>query len=230
MKVAVMQPYFFPYLGYFQLIAAVDHFVFFDDVAFIKKGFIHRNNILLSGQAHAFTVPVAKVSQNREINDHEYTGEFSSLLKKLRAAYSRAPYYEDVYSLVEEVCLEENLNVAIKNALSIVRVFDYLGVPLSTSFSSQIHNEHGLRAGEKIIHICKHLGAKTYINPVGGRALYDKELFTRHGLDLRFLVPALEPYRQFGNDFVAGLSIIDALMFCSKEEVARLISKGALES
>jgi len=221
-KVAVLQPYLFPYLGTFQLASKVDHFVFFDDVAFIKKGFIHRNSILLNGSAHAFTAPVKNVSQNRHIVDHEYVGDWLPVLALLRNAYAKAPYFEAVYPFVQRVLLDPDENVARKNARSVASVFDYLGLPLRFSFSSGLGLPPELRASARVRAVCLAEGADTYINPAGGRALYDAQDFERDGMALRFCGRRGGRYEQRSPEFVPDLSILDALMHCSPRQVLEL--------
>jgi len=216
---AVMQPYLFPYLGYFQLGSGVDHFVFLDDVAFIKKGFINRNRILLDGQPFAFSIPVGRISQNRRINEHYFTGEFDTFLTQLRHAYSKAPFFEPVFTLVESVCLAPEQNVAQKNVASIQAVFDYLQLPFSCSLASSLPNE-GVGGQQRILDLCRHFSADTYHNAAGGQALYDNEDFATCGVRLRFLQNHFPVYAQCGGGaFVPGLSIIDVLMNNAPEQV-----------
>jgi hypothetical protein len=228
----VLQPYLFPYLGTFQLARAVDHFVFFDDVAFIKKGHIHRNSVLLNGQAHAFTVPVRHASQNRSIAEHEYTGEWAGLLKLLHAAYRQAPHFDAAYALVEAVALHPDENVARKNALAMQRVLAYLGLAQRWSFSSAVPHE-GLRSQERILQLCRHWHAASYVNPAGGRALYAPEAFAAQGLALRFIRSLPATYAQGPGPgpgpFVPQLSIIDLLMHCTPAETVSLMDGFELD-
>lgn len=222
--VAVLQPYLFPYLGTFQLARRVDHFVFFDDVAFIKKGYIHRNAILLNGQAHAFTAPVKNVSQNRTIVQHDYVGDWQPLLSLLRQAYAKAPHFEAVYALVQRVLLDPDDNVARKNARSMVAVFDYLGLGLQWSFASALALGPELRASARVMAVCRAHGATTYVNPIGGRALYSPGEFSSTGLALRFCSMRPARYPQPGNAFVPNLSMLDVLMHCPPEQVLALLA------
>lgn len=227
--IAVLQPYFFPYVGSFQLARAVDHFVFFDDVAFIKKGHIHRNSLLLNGQAHAFTVPVRQVSQNRTIAEHEYTGEWQGLLNLLKAAYRAAPHFKAAYALVENVALHPDENVARKNALAMQRVFAYLGLAQTWSFSSAWPGQ-GLKAQGRILDIAQRLQARCYVNPAGGRALYATEAFASAGVALRFIKTLPLGYAQGTADFVPNLSMIDLLMHCAPAQIVSLLGRCELEA
>ena len=226
MKIAVMQPYFFPYLGYFQLAYCVDEFVFFDDVNFIKKGFIHRNNILLNKEKLQFSIPVVKVSQNRKINDHIYKGEYESFMKQIKSAYINAPYFENVFTLIEKVCGDEDSNVVNKNVLSIQTVFDYLEIPFKSSLSSALEIADDVRAQAKIIEICKRKGATHYINALGGRDLYEADIFLAQKVRLSFMQAQLPIYEQASTEFIGGLSIIDILMWCDKKTVKDMIKSG----
>lgn len=223
-SVAVLQPYLFPYLGTFQLARQVERFVFFDDVAFIKKGYIHRNAVLLDGQAHAFTAPVKNASQNRSIALHEYVGDWQPLLALLQRAYATAPHFEPVFEMAQQVLLDPDENVARKNARSMAAVFAYLGLPFDHGFSSRHALPAELRASARVRAVCQAEGAATYVNPAGGRALYDAADFQRDGLALRFcsMRPGVS-YPQPGGAFVPHLSMLDVLMHCPPAQVAELL-------
>lgn len=219
-----MQPYFFPYVGTYQLAQAVDEFAFFDDVNFIKKGYIHRNAVLLDGQAHPFTIPVRDASQNRHIGDHHYTGDWQPFLSLLHRAYRRAPQFDAAYALVESVVKDADDNVARKNALSFVRVFEYLGRNKTWSAASAHAVPAEIRGPRRILALCRALGASVYVNASGGRTLYAPEDFEREGIALRFLSSQPDAYPQAGSGFVPNLSMIDLLMHLPPAEVnARLV-------
>ncbi|MEK8034551.1 WbqC family protein [Ideonella sp. DXS29W] len=222
-RVAVLQPYLFPYLGTFQLARQVDRFVFFDDVAFIKKGYIHRNAVLLDGQLHPFTAPVRNASQNRTILQHEYVGDWQALLALLHRAYGKAPCFEPVYDVVQRVLLERDENVARKNARCMAAVFEYLGLPFEHGFSSAHALPPELRASARVRAVCRAEGATTYVNPAGGRALYDAADFERDGMALRFCVMRPVLYPQQAPNFVPFLSMLDVLMHCPREQVVQLL-------
>ncbi|MGK4360943.1 WbqC family protein [Ectopseudomonas chengduensis] len=222
MILAVMQPYLFPYLGYFQLAASADQFVFLDDVAYIKKGFINRNRILLGGQPYSFSIAVERASQNRRIDEHRFTGAFDTFLAQVRHAYHRAPFFAEVFALVEAVCRAPELNVAVKNAASVQAVFDYLGVPLASRFASALPVTVA-RGEQRILDLCQHFGAHTYHNASGGQMLYDGQRFAARGVRLRFLRNRFAEYGQSGGAFVPGLSIIDVLMHNERERVCEML-------
>jgi hypothetical protein len=229
-RVAVMQPYFFPYLGTFQLAQAVDAFVFFDDVAFIKKGYIHRNALLGSEGPQAFTIPVKDASQNRAIGEHVYAGEWKSFLATLKQLYRRAPMFDAVYTLVESVALDPDENVARKNALGFMRVFEYLGLQRDWSFASRHALPDDLRAQQRILALCEREGATMYVNAAGGRALYEPDAFEAAGIELRFLASDPKPYDQAREPFVPNLSMIDVLMHCQPDAVRERLQLFRLEA
>ena len=214
MKIGIMQPYFMPYIGYWQLIKEVDLYVIFDDVNYIKKGWINRNNILVHDKRHLFTISLQGASQNKLINEIAVSDDFIKFKKTISMAYSKAPYYKQVSFLLDEICSFPKYNIAyfIKNSM----------------MSSAIKKDNSLKGQDKILDICKILRADKYVNAIGGRELYEKEQFTRQNIDLYFLEPKIEKYKQFTSDFVDCLSIIDVLMFNSVEETNYLLSKYTL--
>ncbi len=228
MKGAVMQPYFFPYIGYYQLAYEVEKFVFFDDVNYIKKGYINRNSILMNGVLHQFTIPVVGVSQNKKINEHFYVGDFSQFLEKIIVAYRGAPCFNDVFPMIQEAALSGSLNVAEKNAASIKLVFDYLDLDRNFSFSSGEKSESLLKGQARIISLCKKLNVDEYRNAIGGSDLYSHEEFNKEGINLKFIRTNLKPYTQNMDGFVPNLSMIDILMWCQKEEVIAKLQEYSL--
>lgn len=228
MKIAIMQPYFFPYVGYYQLAAGVDNFILFDDVSYIKKGYINRNAILAAGQSCRFSLPVVNQSQNRAINEHDYVGDYQPFLQLIRQSYQAAPYFDAVMPLILDVMNQSGRNVAAVNARSISIVFSYLSLPFQWRYSSEFSNEKQLKAANRIIDLCLKMKARSYHNASGGRELYADETFSREGLSLLFCQPTLSAYQQQGEEFVAGLSIIDMLMFCSPQECREHLTAGKL--
>ncbi len=226
MKLAIMQPYLFPYLGYFQLVAAVDHFVFYDDVNFIKRGWINRNNILLHGESHAFTVPLEKASQNKRIVDtmlKDLAGWKPKFIATLQHAYKQAPNFEQVLSLIEGVFDRGDTDIAALAAGSIQAVSDYLGLSPQWHTSSETLNEVRGKGPERILNICQQMGATTYFNPVGGMEIYDRQPFKEAGISLHFLKMASLEYPQQGDPFVPYLSIIDVMMHNSPTQIRPML-------
>lgn len=229
-KIAIMQPYLFPYIGYFQLINAVDIYVFYDDVQWIKGGWINRHSLLQMENSKIATLPVEKhglcsINQVFFTSNNKYKQEY---LNKIINAYKKAPYYKDIYPLIEEVINYEDRNVAHLIAFSIKQLNNLLGINTKCIFSSSIDYNHQLSAQDKIIDITKKLGGNIYINNINGQHLYNKEDFIKAGLTLQFLEKEIEAYTQFKNEFVPYLSIIDVLMFNDIETVQQMVTKGKL--
>lgn len=222
MRLAVMQPYIFPYIGYFQMIQAVDLFVFYDDVNFIKRGWINRNRILIQGAPHLITVPCKSVSLNKLINEIEVDYENKGVFKAIRSidqAYKKAPHYSSVMPLVNKVFKNSGPRISDLAASSIKEVCAYLGLKKEFKVSSEEGYDRSLNRADRLIDICKKEGASEYVNAAGGMELYSKPYFQNLGVDLYFINPELRHYKQFKNEFVSGLSIIDVLMFNSVEHI-----------
>ena len=222
MKIAIMQPYLFPYLGYFQLIAAVDKFVILDDVNFINKGWINRNKIMINGKSSMFTLPLEQASQNKLIKDikvakdKRWTDKF---LKSIHMAYKKAPHFEAVYSLVKKCMEREEKAISDLIYVGILDICEYMGIQTGIEPHSSVYLTEGLLGQDKILEICVQSGASHYINTMGGQGLYDKDKFKEKNIRISFISPVLNPYNQNCPDFVEGLSIIDVLMYNSKEQV-----------
>ncbi len=231
LKVAIMQPYFMPYIGYFQLINAVDEFIIYDDVNFINKGWINRNNILAIDKANLFTIPLIGASQNKLINEIEILNDGKwkqKLLKTIEQSYKKAPFFNEVYPILAEIVQsnESQLSAYIYN--SITTICNYLKInTLITKSSSEFKNTD-LKAQNRIIDICIKRNATQYINPIGGQELYQKEAFELHKIKLNFIKTNPINYHQFGKIFVPYLSIIDLLMFLDKSEIIEKLNEFEL--
>ncbi|MGK5077189.1 WbqC family protein [Janthinobacterium sp. HLX7-2] len=215
---AIMQPYFLPYLGYFQLLAAVDKFVLFDDVNYIQRGWINRNRLLMNGAAHIFTVPLRGASQNRLICDITLLEERAwrdKLLRTLRQAYARAPYYRVVAELLERVISHPTLRLDHFLLNSLREVMSYLSLETELINTSRVYGNASLSGQDRILDICIKEHATCYINPIGGTALYQRETFLQHGIALQYLQARPISYPQGKNLPVSGLSIVDVLMYNS---------------
>ncbi len=227
MKIAIMQPYIFPYIGYFQLIQAVDKFVVYDNIQFTKKGWINRNRILVNGRDEYFTIPLKKDSDylnvdQRKLADNYHT-EKIKLLRKFAESYKKAPEFNSVFPLVESVFNQEEDNLFRYIYASLVAVNAYLGIRTELVISSTIPVDHTLRSQDKVIAFCKALHATAYINPIGGVELYSKEIFKENDIELNFLKSGTVEYMQFKNEFVPWLSIIDVMMFNPKEKIQQYL-------
>lgn len=223
-----MQPYLFPYIGYFQLIKAVDAFVVYDNIQYTKKGWINRNRFLQGGGDATFSVPIAKGSDYLDIREREIAEDFKpvKLLNQLREAYRKAPYFAACFPLVEDVlgCEERNLFAFLHH--SIRRVCGHLGIQTPIVVSSSLDIDHRLQAEAKVLALCEALGAHTYINPIGGLSLYSKQTFVERGIELAFLSSAAFEYPQLDHAFVPWLSIIDVMMFNPPSTIDEALSSG----
>lgn len=228
MKIAIMQPYLFPYLGYFQMIRAVDAFVIYDDVNYINRGWINRNNILAQGAAQRLTLELECASQNKFINEIIVGCNNDKLLKTIRHNYAKAPNFAVVFPMIEEILMQSEKNLACFLGFGLKQLCSYLGLKSEWYVSSTLNKNNALRGQDKILAICEELGAEQYVNMPGGKALYEKELFAGRNIRLSFIQPKPVSYSQFSNDFVANLSIIDVLMFNDKEQCAKLLEEYEL--
>lgn len=230
MTVGIMQPYFFPYLGYWQLIAAVDKYVVYDDVTYIKGGWINRNNILINGRASLITLPLNNSSSFKKINEiciTESTKPIEKLIRSISMAYAKAPYKSEVMPIIESLLLH-NTNIAQLNYESILKIREYLGFNTEIILSSDMVKDNELKGQDKVIYINKLLNSDRYINAIGGMELYDRDAFAAEGIDLKFLKMDIVSYKQLKNEFVPYLSIIDVLMFNGAAGTNELLTKFTL--
>ncbi|HRK84936.1 MAG TPA: WbqC family protein [Alcaligenes faecalis] len=212
MKTVIMQPYFFPYIGYYQLARKADKFIFLDNVNYIKKGYINRNSITSNNEKTTFTIPINKASQFKKINELFYIDDFSKFLKQIFFSYKKHEYFHEIYEIIEKICLDNDNNVANKNALSIREIFNYLEIPFNSDFSSNIPINKELTGENRIIELCRQLNTATYINAEGGKTLYHEENFKKNEINLEFHNSQIRPYEQKTKVFIPYLSIIDVLM------------------
>ena len=231
MKIAVMQPYFFPYLGYFQMFNAVDKFVLLDDVNFIMRGYINRNSILLNSQAHKFSIPLNSPSQNKLISETKLNfseKDRENFLKTIQMAYKKAPHFNSFYPVLERIINNSEIDLTKFLKYSFEEVKNYLELNTEILVSSEIEKDTSLKAQDRIIEINKQLGATMYINAIGGQDLYNREDFKNIGIELKFIKMKQVSYTQYKNEFVPNLSMIDVLMFNSKEEIKELLEQYEL--
>ena len=229
MKLGIMQPYFMPYIGYFQLMKAVDKYVVYDDVNYIKGGWANRNHILINGEKEMFTVTLQKASQNKLFNEIVIGDDFKKLMKTLQMNYSRAINFDQTMVLMERIISFPNKQLAVFIANSFREILSYLSVETEILMSSEIPKDNSLRGKDKIIQICEILGADTYYNAVGGKNLYDQEEFREHGITLNFVDSLPQVYSQLHTrEFVSGLSMVDVLMNNTKDEFNLLLDSFKL--
>ena len=215
MKAAIMQPYFFPYIGYFQLIAAADLFIVYDNIKYTKKGWINRNRMLHSGKDVMFSLPLKSDSDFLDVRDRTLAADFNrgKFINQISGAYRRAPYFTQTMPLIEQIVRHDAQNLFKFIHHSIVKICEHLGITTEIRISSDIAINHDLRNQDKVLALCEAVGANTYINAIGGLELYAKHEFQARGIELKFIKSKPFEYAQFGNEFVPWLSIIDVMMF-----------------
>lgn len=226
----IMQPYFLPYIGYWQLINAVDVFVVYDNIQYTKKGWFNRNRFLQNGQDALFSIPLKNDSDYLDVNQRFISFEYNKkkLIAQFQNAYNKAPYVKEVMPLIEKIIMFNDDNLFNYTFNSIKEICNYFDINTKIIISSSIDIDHSLKGSEKVKAICKALNADIYINTVGGVSLYDKEDFSQNELELKFIKPNDIQYKQFNDDFVPWLSIIDILMFNCKEEIHKMIMEYEL--
>ena len=229
MKVGIMQPYFMPYIGYFQLINAVDTFVIYDNIQYTKKGWINRNRILENGKDTFITLPLSKGSDFLNVKERRLAVDFKQtkgkLLNKIKASYNKAPQFNTIYALVNDCLNYENDNLFEFILYSLKNVNSYLSIQTNLVISSTLPINHELKNRDKVIAICKALRTTEYINPSGGKELYNVEDFKENSIDLKFIQSQPIQYKQFTNEFVPWLSIIDILMFNDLDEIKKMLNQ-----
>jgi hypothetical protein len=236
-RLGIMQPYFFPYIGYWQLMNAVDEYLIIDDVNYIKNGYINRNKILVNGEPFNFGVPVKKASQNKLICEHENgldEAGVENLMTTLKSTYAKAPYFDMVYELVEEI-LEYGLTPEGRNLANFLdnanrSTAKALGIntPIYRT-SKDVHLDGEYKRENLVVAICKKRNADEYINAIGGTKLYFQDFFRQNGLGLKFIKTNENiNYKQMSDIFVPNLSIIDVMMYCSKEKITELLGQYTL--
>ena len=221
-----MQPYFFPYIGYFQLISAVDMFIVYDNIKYTKKGWINRNRMLQNGRDVMFSLPLKSDSDNLDVCERELAADFNrdKLLNQFNGAYRRAPYFAQTFPLVEQIVRYEDTNLFRYLHHSIVRTCEHLGIATEIRISSGIAINHDLKNQDKVLALCAAVGARTYVNAIGGVELYSKESFQKKGIELKFIQSKPFEYPQFDKEFVPWLSIIDVMMFNPRDTIQTCIS------
>lgn len=222
--VSIMQPYFFPYIGYWQLLTAADQFIIYDNIQYTKKGWINRNRFLQNGKDQLFILPLKSDSDYLDVAQRVLSPDFNrkKLISQLSNAYRRAPFYKENFPLIEDIILFEQGNLFEYILNSVRKTADYLEMETQITVSSDVQIDHSMKAQDKVIALCKAVNADTYVNPPGGMELYSEAAFENAGLSLSFLKPDSITYQQFDNEFQAALSIIDVLMFNTRRETINL--------
>ncbi|WP_027183197.1 WbqC family protein [Desulfovibrio inopinatus] len=225
MKLAIMQPYLFPYIGYFQLMNYVDTYVVYDDVQFTKGGWINRNYINLNNNRFLLTLPIEKPSLKKKINDINVVGYFKKYLKTIVQAYRPARYFNDVYPMLESIFVRQDRDLVGLILDSFYAICSYLDCHVDIIVSSDLNMATELKGAPRILAMCNALNAHDYVNAIGGQCLYSKDEFLKNNINLQFLMTHDIEYEQFSGSFIPNLSIIDVLMFNSKQDVKRFLTQ-----
>ncbi len=231
MKIGIMQPYFFPYIGYFQLLNMVDRYVVYDNASFANNKWGFRNRILINGAPGFFRIKTLKASQNKQFDEIGVSNDAEtkkSNICALQCAYRKAPYFSDVMPLLEQFLTADYDNLAECNVASNKLVCNYLGLKTDILLYSELDCNKELKRQYRIFDVCRLLGGNEYINSIGGTELYDFEEFREHGIELAFLKEGDIRYPQFGAEFVPDLSIIDVMMFNSVPEIQDMLNRYTL--
>ncbi len=254
MKLGIMQPYFFPYLGYYQGIYAADKYILYDNLAFIKDGWMNKNRFLVvNGEPNYFIVEVKKRSSFKKISDIELVDNNSwrkKILNLILYNYKRRPFFDEIYPIVERVINAKVELLTELNSNSIIEVCNYLDIKteINTNTSKYFQLEKKLSNDEidisvrfpsirlnnpdkkiiRVLEICRLEGAEIFINAIGGQKLYDKEEFERNNIKLLFVQTNQYSYEQSTKVFYPQLSIIDVLMNCGKDGTKELLSEYTL--
>lgn len=232
MKLGIMQPYFLPYIGYFQLLNAVDKYVIYDNIQYTKKGWINRNRILQNGKDALISLPIERDSDYLDIKDRHISAAFDKkkLLNQIRESYRKASYFEAVMPIAERIINYHDNNLFNYILNSVKEVCAYLDIDTEIIVSSTIRVDHSLKGQDKVIAICKELDATDYYNAIGGKELYNVEDFRKENINLHFVSTNPIEYKQFKNEFVPWLSILDVIMFNSVEEIREMLNDYKLLS
>jgi len=213
-RVAVMQPYLFPYVGYLQLMRSVDVFVSLDDVQFVKHRWMNRNRILLGGSARWLTLPVRSAPLGTTIRAKRYdlgAGALARFGEVLREAYGRRPGWQRVEVLLDDLAAAPGDSVAEVNEALLLRTLELLGSPPPRLLRSSELGVGGMEPQQRVIDLVRAVGGDEYLNPPGGRELYSARAFAAAGVALSFLEPVLQAYPQGPGEFVPGLSVVDLI-------------------
>lgn len=230
MKLGIMQPYFFPYIGYWQLINAVDVFVVYDNIQYTKKGWFNRNRILQNVMSKTFSVALTKDHAYKNVCERFISDEYKrkKLISIIKNSYNKAPFFNESVGIIEDIINYNNSNLFNYIYNSIVNLCNYYDINTQIVISSSLDIDHNLKGEEKVLEICKNLNCTSYINAIGGQKLYDKEKFKQQGIELSFIKTNPIEYKQFNNPFIENLSIIDVMMFNNKETVQKLLEQYIL--
>lgn len=227
MKIGIMQPYFLPYIGYFALINAVDKFVYFDNVQYIRRGWVNRNRVKMKNKWLYITLPIKKAPLSATINEIYIVDDQKAINKikeTIKHGYSKAPNYEIIKKFIFKH-ISPGLNLSELNINLTNEICDYLVIKTEMLVSSKILNNNSMSGTDKIINTCQFLGGHYYVNPIGGLDLYPRKKFQESNIQLGFLKINGISYSQGQYEFIPNLSILDVLMWNSKEEINNMLTR-----
>lgn len=230
-KVGIMQPYFLPYIGYWQLMNAVDIYVVYDDVNYINRGWINRNRIVVNGKPQYINLLLSGASQNKLINEIELADNvenFKRIFRMLQLNYNKAPYYKEVCDMLQKILSNHHTNLALFLYEQLKYLAEYMEINTKIVLSSSVEKNDNLRGQDKILDICRSLNATEYYNAIGGQSLYSKEIFEENNIQLFFLQTDSIKYLQGKNTFESNLSILDVLMYNDKKRVCQFLNQYKL--
>jgi len=228
MNIAIMQPYFFPYIAYFQLINEVDTFVFYNDVQFRKNSWFHRNRISPYSSEEEFIYIGLKLKKhNSKSNINEITLDNGivwkkKFLKKLKFSYKFNSQLNSIYNYLEDILRNDVLTLSEFNIKTLKYVSNLLNIKDKVFINSNELGNSIYSGVERIVHTCKLLEADKYLNLIGGRDLYDKDYFSNNGIELKFLETKESPL------FNSYYSILDLLLKNKKETAVNHLKEFSL--
>lgn len=249
MKIAIMQPYFLPYIGAFQLINAVNKYIVYGSFKFRNDGWFHRNRMLVQNKgSHFFNVSLINASYLKSFNEIYVDKSLkwrTKICKTYRQNYCNAPYFEEVYNLMNNILFDDSDTLVEFNVNSLRVVSEYLGMRNNIVHDPVLEAEteyqmkHMAKANtteeiefdmrtQRILYLCKIMQTTEYINPIGGVNLYDKDTFAKHLIQLRFLHTNEITYQQNYKEFVPNLSIIDVMSYCGREKTRNFLQEFTL--
>jgi WbqC-like protein family len=231
-SIAIMQPYFFPYIGYFQLICSVDEFVIYDNIKYTKKGWINRNRLLINGKDAIFSLPLKNDSDDLNVVDRKisdlWSVEKEKLFNRIYQAYHKALYFKKTYQLLQDCLSFSECNLFLFILSTLLKANTYLEISTPIIVSSTVNIDHNLKSEDKVLAIAKQQNATTYVNAIGGIELYDKKIFKENGINLQFIKSNPIVYKQFEYEFIPCLSIIDVMMHNSKKQIQEYLKSYTL--
>ncbi|MGL5778746.1 WbqC family protein [Cetobacterium sp.] len=236
MKIGMMQPYFFPYIGYFSLIKYCEKWIIFDSVKYINKGWVNRNRILKQNglETNYITVPIERISSKTLIKDIKINKNIdwkNKILGEL-TIYKKAPFFKEVMFIVNDVLSYNTESLCELNIYSLKVICKYLNINFNFQIFSQLKDfpvESVQAPDEWALYTARYFNATEYVNPPGGKSFFNPIKYQSLGIKLTFLAPILNEYKTFSPTFIPGLSIIDVMFWNSKEDINKMLDNFILD-